>query len=414
MEKKKVQFPIAGVFVLATSIIYLLRTLPIISSIWSVAPREPGLLWNIFFGVSAGSVQDFWWVVSIVLIIALCVSIFMKRRDLVLAGAVVLQIVDPLKDLWNSIPSLFDAYFMNKSKFVATYNITHTISGIAIICGVLLMALMVVAHSEGCKWKLDLLKAKQFTSKYWYLPGALYLLGVLIRDSVYLFVRFGLAFNHVFFEEYLPYVFPGSLLAIGYFCLSSWIKDPWKKEKPVARTANTYTDGGIVGNISAEVWEGYCELGKHILLSLFTCGIWPLVWIYRTTKFLNKAPYADQHNPTKKLLLCIFVPCYQIYWYYKQGQRIDNFARHKKLNTSDMATLCLILGVFVPIVANILMQDRINAICYAWAEESKKLVQPDSETKDETDELKKYKKLLDEGIITQEEYDAKKKQLLGL
>ena len=31
-----------------------------------------------------------------------------------------------------------------------------------------------------------------------------------------------------------------------------------------------------------------------------------------------------------------------------------------------------------------------------------------------TDEIKKYKDLLDSGIITQEEFDAKKKQLLGL
>lgn len=30
------------------------------------------------------------------------------------------------------------------------------------------------------------------------------------------------------------------------------------------------------------------------------------------------------------------------------------------------------------------------------------------------DDLKKYKELLDSGAITQEEYDAKKKQLLGL
>ena len=30
------------------------------------------------------------------------------------------------------------------------------------------------------------------------------------------------------------------------------------------------------------------------------------------------------------------------------------------------------------------------------------------------DELRKYKELLDEGVITQEEFDAKKKQLLGL
>ena len=30
------------------------------------------------------------------------------------------------------------------------------------------------------------------------------------------------------------------------------------------------------------------------------------------------------------------------------------------------------------------------------------------------DELKKYKELLDSGVISQEEFDAKKKQLLGL
>ena len=30
------------------------------------------------------------------------------------------------------------------------------------------------------------------------------------------------------------------------------------------------------------------------------------------------------------------------------------------------------------------------------------------------DQIKKYKELLDDGIISQEEFDAKKKQLLGL
>ena len=30
------------------------------------------------------------------------------------------------------------------------------------------------------------------------------------------------------------------------------------------------------------------------------------------------------------------------------------------------------------------------------------------------DELKKYKDLLDAGVITQEEFDAKKKQLMGM
>jgi len=37
-----------------------------------------------------------------------------------------------------------------------------------------------------------------------------------------------------------------------------------------------------------------------------------------------------------------------------------------------------------------------------------------SEKSDSVDEIKKYKELLDSGIITQEEFDAKKKELLGL
>lgn len=37
-----------------------------------------------------------------------------------------------------------------------------------------------------------------------------------------------------------------------------------------------------------------------------------------------------------------------------------------------------------------------------------------SQQSDEADQLKKYKELLDGGVISQEEFDAKKKQLLGL
>ncbi|MBP3937097.1 MAG: SHOCT domain-containing protein [Clostridia bacterium] len=48
-------------------------------------------------------------------------------------------------------------------------------------------------------------------------------------------------------------------------------------------------------------------------------------------------------------------------------------------------------------------QEKVNATVAAVAPKS-----------DEADQLKKYKDLLDSGVITQEEFDAKKKQLLGL
>ena len=132
-----------------------------------------------------------------------------------------------------------------------------------------------------------------------------------------------------------------------------------------------------------------------------------MIWTYRTTKYLNKAPNAEYYNPTNKLLLCLFVPFYSIYWFYKHGQRIDSFNKSKGLNSSDMATLCLILGIFIPMVACIIMQDKINTLCTCKNINIKELPQT-------ADELKKYKELLDSGVITQEEFDAKKKQLLDL
>ena len=48
-------------------------------------------------------------------------------------------------------------------------------------------------------------------------------------------------------------------------------------------------------------------------------------------------------------------------------------------------------------------QERTNTIVAAAAPKT-----------DEADQLKKYKDLLDSGVITQEEFEAKKKQLLGL
>ena len=49
-----------------------------------------------------------------------------------------------------------------------------------------------------------------------------------------------------------------------------------------------------------------------------------------------------------------------------------------------------------------------------WEAEKAKKAQSNAAPLPSADELKKYKELLDMGVITQEEFDAKKKQLLGL
>ena len=97
-------------------------------------------------------------------------------------------------------------------------------------------------------------------------------------------------------------------------------------------------------------------------------------------------------------------PFYSVFWTYKSAQRIDKLAKERGV-ASDLATLCLILALFVGIVPPILMQEKINGILKA---ESQPAVSNDVE------ELKKYQELLTAGIITQEEFEAKRKQILGL
>lgn len=128
--------------------------------------------------------------------------------------------------------------------------------------------------------------------------------------------------------------------------------------------SNNYGGQYAGSNTSAGAGNSaYCGLFVHVLLLLFTFGIWVLIWIYRMTDFTNKAEMDGEgdRNPTTKLLLCMFIPFYQLYWTYKTAQRIDRMANRCGI-PSDISTLCLVLAIFVPIVPPIIMQDKVNTI----------------------------------------------------
>lgn len=268
---------------------------------------------------------SFFTILSLIVDLALCYALFTKRRDVVLVGILGA----------NAIVDLISLLLF------------FSIGGFLTFAATAILFLFALSVCEKSPIQGDFSKIKEYTEKFYYLPAALYLLSFVIN----FFRPFGLLFG------LLPLIYRALSLAF-LFTLGTWLKDPYEKEMPVKAqeaSPNTEEDFG----------EGYCPLGKHVLLYLFTFGIWTLIWTYRTTKFLNKAPGAQYYNPTNKLLLCIFVPFYQIFWFYKHGQRIDSLSKEKNLATSDMATLCLILGIFIPLVAYIIMQDRINAICTA-------------------------------------------------
>lgn len=162
--------------------------------------------------------------------------------------------------------------------------------------------------------------------------------------------------------------------------------------------------------------KSYKPLVPHVLLLLFTCGIYYFVWIYRTTDSLNACKNEEYRTPVNKLLLCMFVPFYSIYWTYKSAHRIDTLGYEKGIQ-GDTATLNLILSLFVPILPPILMQSKLNSVIMAdsVSPAAATAMQYTAKPADNGyNDLEKLKELYDKGIITEEEFTEKKKQVLGI
>jgi len=150
------------------------------------------------------------------------------------------------------------------------------------------------------------------------------------------------------FRNFLANVIALIPLFVALFTMALWISPAPKAERTVSAE-------------NAPKSEFYISIATHICLLLFTCGIWLLIWIHKATRFSNLVTDEQPSNPTTKLLLCMFVPFYQIYWTYKTAQRIDKLAKQYAVH-SELGTACLLLAIFVPFIPPILMQDKINQI----------------------------------------------------
>ena len=246
---------------------------------------------------------------------------------------------------------------------------------------------------------------REQVKKFWFIPPAVVALAEVLSIGGVLFVPFLSLF--VAFLRLL-------VTCAGTFLAAMWVAYP--EELPQQTVSASAETGSTTAAPAPEV---YCGLVKHILLLLFTCGIWLYIWIYRVTGYTNNVQGEENRNPTNKLLLCLFVPFYVIYWMYKTAQRLDKMAAAKNI-PSDLSTLCLILAIFVPIIPPILMQDKLNDIVTGRVAPAAPAAAPapaptaPTSVSEAADDLLKLKELLDAGILTQEEFDAKKKQLLGL
>lgn len=221
--------------------------------------------------------------------------------------------------------------------------------------------------------------------------------------------------------------------------------------------------------------EGFTKLWVFVLLYIVTFGIYMFFWIYKTVGLLNKKT-GSQDGQVQQLLLCMFVPFYVLYWLYKYSNKLVDHCNKSGFGINNISTTCMILAVcgmaatvftlfffYLPvswvfsiagytctIIAYALMQNTINGyLVYEMSQENdmrayaestyrpasrdkegemplkerapsksvaenttRKSVQNVSSDIDVVSQLRELKMLYDEGILTEEEFNYKKRELL--
>lgn len=100
-----------------------------------------------------------------------------------------------------------------------------------------------------------------------------------------------------------------------------------------------------------------------IILSLVTCGIYSLYWIYVLAEDMKRAS-RDPNAPSGGMVLLLsIVTCgiYQLFWMYRQGETIDRIKQSIGVFSNNTGIIYLVLSLFgLSIVSMALMQDELN------------------------------------------------------
>ena len=111
--------------------------------------------------------------------------------------------------------------------------------------------------------------------------------------------------------------------------------------------------------------ENIKSIPMLVILSVVTCGIYYLYWLYKTTDSIKNFMNNAEINPTLELILCLFIPFYQLYLFYKCSRIIykDMTSKVGIDNTEDASVLLLVLSfVGLGIVSAAIIQDKLNSI----------------------------------------------------
>ena len=111
------------------------------------------------------------------------------------------------------------------------------------------------------------------------------------------------------------------------------------------------------------------NVGLYAFLSLITCGLFSLYWIYTLNEDADKLAGEKRAVSGGMVIVFSILTCgiYMLYWAYQQGEVIDKIAEgNDKMEKKYRPYLYLILSACgLGILAQMFMQDAINTACPA-------------------------------------------------
>ena len=102
------------------------------------------------------------------------------------------------------------------------------------------------------------------------------------------------------------------------------------------------------------------DIGICAALSIMSFGLYFIYWLYllvRNTRVIKK----DDSSFMGEFLCLIFVPFYNLYWWYTRGKRMREEFSRQGINANGNEVIYLILGIFgLSIVSAAIMQNDFN------------------------------------------------------
>lgn len=102
-----------------------------------------------------------------------------------------------------------------------------------------------------------------------------------------------------------------------------------------------------------------------LILSVLTCGLYYMYWIYQVSDQLRSFNINDSVTPAMELVLSIICFPYVIYWNYKFGKILYEAQNDIGIGfPEDNSVLLMVLSIFgLGLIGACIMQASINKMC---------------------------------------------------